>query len=50
MKMYNVYRLSDDGDWEQSLGYYEDFDEAADAAEHYCIKYPDYRINVREVK
>ena len=48
MKMYNVYRLSNDG-FEQSLGYYKDFDDAADAAEHYCIKYPNSYVDIREV-
>jgi hypothetical protein len=48
MKMYNVYRLSNVG-FEQSLGYYKDFDDAAEAAEHYCIKYPNSYVDIREV-
>lgn len=48
MKMYNVYRLTDDG-YEQSLGYYKDFDDAADAVEEYCIKYPCSYVDYREV-
>ena len=37
--MYNVYRLSNDG-YEQSLGYYKDFDDVADAAEEYALSIP----------
>ena len=48
MKMYNVFRLSDDG-FEQSLGYYKDFDDAIDAVEDYCIKYPCSYVDYREV-
>ena len=48
MKMYNVYRLTNDG-YEQSLGYYKDFDDAANAVEYYCIKYPNSLVDYREV-
>lgn len=47
MKMYQVYRLTID-DYEQSLGYYWGFDDAAEAVEHYCIKYPDSYVDYRE--
>ena len=49
MKMYQIYSLTDDG-YEQSLGYYNNQEDADDALDEWSEWRPHAYIDIREVK
>ena len=48
MKMYQIYSLTDDG-YEQSLGYYNNQEDADDALDFWCECKPHAYVDIREV-
>ena len=48
MTMYQVYSLTDDG-FEQSLGYYNNEDDADEALDFWCLCKPQAYVDIREV-
>ena len=49
MKMYQVYSLTNDG-FEQSLGYYQNIEDADEACDEWCEWRPHAYIDIREVE